>query len=56
MESEEIILRVGAEGGSIALLAIETAAGWRFRMTTDESTFYDLLNEDDRPAEYRRED
>lgn len=33
-----VILEVGAEGGSITLLGVQTADGWRFRLkSTDHS-------------------
>jgi hypothetical protein len=55
-EAGEIIVKAGVDGGSITLLGAKTADNWRFRMATNESAFYDLLNEEDRPEEYRRED
>lgn len=55
-EAGEIILKAGVEGGDITLLGIKTGDAWQFLMTTDASTIYDLLNEEDRPAEYLRKD
>jgi hypothetical protein len=52
----EIIIECGIEGGSLTLLGTRVANGWRFRTVSDESTFYHILNEEDRPAEYRQED
>jgi len=42
-----VILEVGAEGGSITLLGVQTADGWRFRLkSTDHSdTFFDESHE-----------
>jgi hypothetical protein len=52
----EIILKLGAEGGEIILAGMKGVNGWRFREIADESTMYGLLSEDDRPAEFRREE
>jgi hypothetical protein len=44
----ETILKLGAEGGSLTLFANRDAAGhWMFWTQTDESTMYDLLDEED---------
>jgi guanosine-3',5'-bis(diphosphate) 3'-pyrophosphohydrolase len=45
----EVVLKVGADGGSVTLFRDRNAHGdWRFRMGTDESTLYDMLSEEDR--------
>jgi hypothetical protein len=45
----EIVLEVGAEGGSITLLREKKAdEDWQFQMKTNETAFYDLLLEEDR--------
>ena len=55
-EAGEIILEALAEGGSLTLVGIKAANGWRFRLVLDESTFADLLNEEDRQGiEFRGE-
>jgi hypothetical protein len=52
----EIILEALAEGGSLTLLGIKSGNGWRFRLVRDESTFANLLNEEDRQGiEFRSE-
>jgi hypothetical protein len=52
----EVILEALAEGGSLTLLGIKSGNGWRFRLVRDESTFADLLNEEDRQGiEFRGE-
>jgi hypothetical protein len=43
----EVILELGAEGGSLTLVGTKAAHGWRFRMIRDESTLRDLLSEED---------
>jgi hypothetical protein len=55
VEAGEVILDIGAEGGSLTIEGVKAAHGWRFRMVKDDAS-YALLDEDDRPAEYRRED
>ncbi len=47
MSTGEIVLKVGGEGGSLTLLRIKAASGWRFRVIRDESTLRGLLNEED---------
>ena len=47
-EAGEVIVKVGAEGGSLTLVGIKAANGWRFRAIRNESTLYDLLSEEDR--------
>jgi hypothetical protein len=44
----EIVLEIGAEGGSVTILR-ERSAGdvWRFQMKTDESTLHDFLSKED---------
>jgi hypothetical protein len=55
-EPAEIILEALAEGGSLTLLGIKAANGWRFRLVRDESTLADLLSEEDRQGiEFRSE-
>jgi hypothetical protein len=55
-EAGEIILKALAEGGSLTLLGIKAANGWRFRIVRDESTLADLLSEEDRASiEFRSE-
>ena len=45
----EIVLEVGAEGGSITLLGRRNAdENWQFEMETNETALYDLLSEEDR--------
>jgi hypothetical protein len=45
-----------AEGGTLTLLGIKAANGWRFRLVRDESTLADLLSEEDRQGiEFRSE-
>ena len=45
----EIVLEVGAEGGSITLLRERRAdENWQFQMKTDETALYDALSEEDR--------
>jgi hypothetical protein len=45
---DQIIFKLGAEGGTLTLMGIKAANGWRFRTVTDESILFDLLNEGDR--------
>ena len=48
MEQSEVILEVGAEGGSIAILRERNSRGdWQFLNERDESTLYDMLSEED---------
>jgi hypothetical protein len=51
----EVILEALAEGGSLTLLGIKAGNRWRFRLVRDESTFADLLNEEDRQGMFRSE-
>jgi hypothetical protein len=55
----EIILKLLAEGGSLTLLGIKAADGWRFKVATDEGTMFDLLSDEDRagmtPSDFRSE-
>jgi len=45
----QVILEIGAEGGSITILGRRSPAGkWKFLMETDETAIADLLSEDDR--------
>ena len=50
----ETILKVGAEGGSITLQGQRSAQGeWRFRVSTNETALWELLDEEpegDAPA------
>lgn len=41
------IVRLGIEGGELALVGIQTDTGWRFRVETNEATLSGLLDEDD---------
>jgi len=55
-EAGEIILEALSEGGSLTLLGVKTARGWRFRVVRDESTFFDILNDEDRKGmDFRHE-
>jgi hypothetical protein len=48
--ASEIVLKVGAEGGSLTLLRKRVAeAEWWFGMERNEEAIYDLLDEEDRP-------
>lgn len=48
MPAFEIILQVGAEGGSVALHRWETSPGnWTWAMETNEVALYDLLEGED---------
>jgi hypothetical protein len=56
VEAGEIIVEVLAEGGTLTLVGIKAANGWRFRLVRDESTLADLLSEEDRQGiEFRSE-
>jgi hypothetical protein len=45
----EIVLKIGAEGGSLTILRERIAEqGWQFRVKVDETTLYDMLSEEDR--------
>ncbi|MCZ7650323.1 MAG: hypothetical protein M5U13_03800 [Thermoanaerobaculia bacterium] len=47
----EVIVEIGGEGGSIALLGVrDTAGGWHFRLDRDESTLAELLPDELDPA------
>lgn len=49
MYIQEVILQVGADGGSISLLGTRNPAGtWRFTSETNESFHADLLSEEER--------
>jgi hypothetical protein len=52
-----VILEAGFEGGSLTMLGIKSAAGWRFQIATDEGTTFDLLSDEDRegmtPSDFR---
>lgn len=49
MKSPEVIVQVGAGGGTISLLGKHSPDGtWRFMMETNESFHADLLSEEDR--------
>jgi hypothetical protein len=44
----EVVVEVGAEGGSIALLReIKAGEDWLFRIKTNEAALYELLSEED---------
>lgn len=38
---KQVIVEIGAEGGSLILFGIESPGGWRFRVETDESGMLD---------------
>jgi hypothetical protein len=42
VEAVEVILDVGAEGGSLTIEGIRAAYGWRFRFVRNESALYDV--------------
>jgi hypothetical protein len=45
----EIILEIGAEGGSVTISRERIAEeGWQFRVKVDETTLYDMLSDEDR--------
>ncbi|MGA2724202.1 MAG: hypothetical protein ABSG79_17560 [Bryobacteraceae bacterium] len=45
----EIVLKVGSEGGSLAILRERDAdEGWHFRIERNETALCDLLSEEDR--------
>ena len=47
----EIVLEVGAEGGSITLVRERnTGTDWQFQLKTNETALYDLLSKEDREA------
>jgi hypothetical protein len=48
VEKVEVILEVGSEGGSLAIVGTRAEDGWRFRAVRDESTLRELLNAEDR--------
>jgi hypothetical protein len=55
-EAGEVIVKVGAEGGSWTLVGIKAVNGWRFRAIRNEAALYDLLSEEDREGlEFRHE-
>jgi hypothetical protein len=44
----EIVLKIGAEGGSLTVLRERTVEqGWQFRIELNETTLYDMLSEED---------
>jgi hypothetical protein len=44
----EIVLEIGAEGGSLTILRERIAEqGWQFRVELNETTLYDMLSEED---------
>lgn len=48
MNQSEVILKVGAEGGTLSILGERTPAGdWRFQIGRNETAVYDMLSEDD---------
>ncbi len=47
----QVILKIGAEGGSIAILGQRSGLGnWKFFMETDETAMADLLSGEDRSS------
>jgi hypothetical protein len=47
-ESDETIIKCGVEGGTLTLVGTRETAAWRFRVSTDERTLIDFLDEADR--------
>jgi hypothetical protein len=48
MPAEEIVLRVGAEGGSLTVYRVPFDEGrWLWHVVTNEVALYDLLGDDD---------
>ena len=48
-EKIEVILKVGAAGGSLTIFGVESPDGqWKFFQERNESAAYDLLSEEDR--------
>jgi hypothetical protein len=43
----EVILEIAAEGGSLTIVGIKAADGWRFRLVRDETTLRAFLNAKD---------
>jgi hypothetical protein len=55
VESNEIIIECGVEGGTVALLGIKAANGWRFRAVRNEMTIeFDLMEAEFIEAEFMR--
>lgn len=50
-DGAEIILEVGFEGGSLTILGVNSAPGWRFCVVRDETTMAALLDEEDLAGE-----
>ena len=46
----QTLLAVGCEGGRVALVGVEHAVTWQFRVESDDSTLNGFLDEDDRLA------
>ena len=46
---QQIILEVGADGGSITLLGVESNGAWQFKVTTGEAALVDDVDTDDLP-------
>lgn len=59
-QGDEVVLRIGAEGGSISIVRRFTSAGrWEYLASTDESTLWDMLEAsegDGGPAQGRTHD
>jgi hypothetical protein len=45
MDEDEVVVEVGAEGGSILLIGTRRDRGWTFSRSVDESATYDLIGE-----------
>jgi hypothetical protein len=48
VEAVEVILKIGAEGGSLTMVGMRAANGCRFRLVRNESVLRELLNAEDR--------
>jgi hypothetical protein len=48
VEAGEVILDIGAEGGSLTIVGTRAPDGWRFRLVRDETTLRALFNAEDR--------
>jgi hypothetical protein len=43
----QTIVKVGAAGGTLQIVGVETSGSWKFRVVTDESTMNAMLSEED---------
>lgn len=46
-EDKQVIVKVGAEGGSLTLYGIQSPDGWQFRVETNEAALVDDDDDDD---------